>query len=224
MVRFLANYLYKPLLVKWLSVERTYTYRNIRLQIPPEVFHPGFFHSTHILLRWLSRQPLQGKKLLELGAGSGLISISAAKAGARVTATDINPVAIAYLHKNSEANQVSLEIIKSDLFADIPLQVFDIIAINPPYYVGQPKNYQEYAWYCGPNSEYFSTLFQNLSNYQTRNTVIVMVLCEGSKRDKIQLIAEQYGFRFECIRVIHNVIERNYLYRVHLVTNQYPEE
>jgi release factor glutamine methyltransferase len=43
--------------------------------------------------------PLKNKHVLELGAGSGLIAIKAAKEGALVTATDINPVAIEYLHK-----------------------------------------------------------------------------------------------------------------------------
>lgn len=78
--------------------------------------------------------PLKGKKFLELGCGSGLISIAAAKKGARVTASDINPVAVEFLVKNSEENKVEIEVIESDLFNDIPKQPFDIIAINPPYY------------------------------------------------------------------------------------------
>lgn len=111
-----------------------YRYGNIRLEIPPQVFHPGFFFSTGLLLRYILTLPLQGKRFLELGAGSGLISIQAAKKGAIVTATDINPVAIDCLRRNCDQNNVTAEIILSDLFAVIPEQPFDIIAINPPYY------------------------------------------------------------------------------------------
>jgi release factor glutamine methyltransferase len=140
--RYLATVFYKPFLVKYLSKERSYSYKNIQLRIHPEVFHPGFFHSTKILLN-VPGNPVfaQGKKLLELGAGSGLISISAAKAGADVTATDINPVAMRYLEANRRFNGVTLTVIVSDLFEQIPEQVFDVIVINPPYYFDSPARF-----------------------------------------------------------------------------------
>jgi release factor glutamine methyltransferase len=92
---------YKPLLSKYLSRIRNYSYGDIQLQIAPQVFHPGFFSSTRLLLNYISALPLKGKKFLELGAGSGLISIYAAKNKAHVTATDINPVAIEFLKISS---------------------------------------------------------------------------------------------------------------------------
>ena len=92
----------KPLLVKYLSATKCYQYKGIKLIIPPEVFHPGFFFSTKLLLQYINQFSLQQKTFLELGAGSGLIAIYAAKKNAMVTATDINPVAVEYLKKNSE--------------------------------------------------------------------------------------------------------------------------
>ena len=213
--RYLANVFYKPLVLKWLSKERTYSYHNIFLKIHPQVFHPGFFFSTKILLRYLTDLPVSGKKILELGAGSGLISITAAKAGAIVTATDINPIATEYLQQNRELNQVPLTIITSDLFAMIPQQVFDVIVINPPYYFRTPATLKEYAWYCGRNGEYFHGLFEGLSNYISQNTVILIILCEDSNREGIHSIAKNFGFEFECIKIVHNIIERNYLYQIH---------
>ena len=221
-IRYLATIFYKPLLVKWLSKERHYTYKDVHLTIHPEVFHPGFFFSTKILLQYLSNLSVSGKKLLELGAGSGLISITAAKAGAIVTATDINPVATEYLRQNMELNHVSLSVITSDLFTMIPEQVFDIIMINPPYYFKTPATLKDYAWYCGRNGEYFRNLFKNLSNYLNQNTVILIVLCEGSNRAIIQLIAKEFGFIFKCIKIVNNIIERNYLYHIYLIPGGQP--
>jgi len=215
--RYLANIFYKPLLVKWLSKERTYSYHNILLTIHPQVFHPGFFFSTKILLKYLTNMPLPGKKFLELGAGSGLISITAARAGAIVTATDINPIATAYLAQNSKANQAAITVITSDLFTMIPHQQFDIIVINPPYYFETPATLKDYAWYCGRNGEYFQGLFKNLSNYLDQNTVILMILCEGSNRAAIQAIAQEFGFGFECIKIASNIIEKNYIYQIHAI-------
>jgi release factor glutamine methyltransferase len=215
--RYLATVFYKPFLVRYLSKERSYSYKNIQLRIHPEVFHPGFFHSTKILLNYLETLSLQGKKLLELGAGSGLISISAAKAGADVTATDINPVAMRYLEANSRFNGVTLNVIVSDLFEQIPEQFFNVIVINPPYYFDSPASFKEHAWYCGKNGEYFHALFGALSNYTNGNTVILMVLCEGSNRELIRSIAGGYGFGFECTKEVQNLIERNYVYRIHAI-------
>jgi release factor glutamine methyltransferase len=214
-VRSLAAVFYKPLLVKWLSKERVYTYQGTKLTIHPQVFHPGFFFSTKILLQNLAGLSLRDKKFLELGAGSGLISISAAKAGARVTATDINPIAIDYLRQNMQLNGVDLKLIFSDLFNLVPQQCFDIIAINPPYYFETPGNFAQHAWYCGKNGEYFQGLFKNLSNYIDQKTVILMILCEGSNIVAIQSIGKEYGFGFECVQTTRNLIERNYIYQIH---------
>src|SRR5438445_815740 len=91
---------YKPLLVKYLSTARSYSHNGIKLNIPPEVFHPGFFFSTQLLLQHIKELSLGKKRFLELGCGSGLIAITAAGRGAVVTATDINPVAVAALEIN----------------------------------------------------------------------------------------------------------------------------
>ena len=95
---------YKPLVVKYLSRTRVYRYRHIRLEIPPEVFHPGFYFSTQFLLQYISSMELQGKKFLELGCGSGLISIVAAQKGANVTSSEINPIAVDFFKKIGRAH------------------------------------------------------------------------------------------------------------------------
>ena len=205
---------YKPLLIKYLSKTRTYHYENIRLEIPPQVFHPGFFSSTKILLQYINRFPLQNKNLLELGAGSGMIAIQAAKQGAVVTATDINPIAIQYLHVNTVQNNITLEIIRSDLFAAIPKKSFDIIAINPPYYKKQPVTIQDYAWFCGENGQYFSGLFSQLEDYIHNKTETIMVLCDGCDIAMIETAADRNGFKLQLVLTKQNMLEKNFIYKI----------
>src|SRR5437762_5716651 len=164
-VKYIVGTTWQPLLKKYLSKTRAYTYKNIRMQVPSSVFHPGFFFSTHLLLDQIKRGSLKNKKLLEPGAGSGLISIYAAQRGAIVTATDINPVAVECLRENSRENNVQIDILRSDLFDEIPSQLFDIIVINPPYYKKDPQSYSDYAWNCGSNGEYFKKLLAQLGGY-----------------------------------------------------------
>lgn len=182
------------------------------LTIPPQVFHPGFFFSTQVLWQYLQGMDLKGKKLLELGAGSGYISLSAAKAGAVVTATDINTTAVGHLAKNSRSNKLSITILQSDLFDNIPVQLFDIVAINPPYYKGSPTTEASYAWYCGEQGEYFIRLFEGIKNYIGENSVVVMVLNDECDINFITHTAIKAGFSFHKVQEKRRLWEMEYIY------------
>lgn len=191
-----------------------YSYGNIRLEIPPQVFHPGFFFSTRLLLRYISALSLQGQRFLELGAGSGLISIYSSKNGATVTATDINPVVVECLRRNCDQNDVKAEIILSDLFASIPEQSFDVIAINPPYYKKQPETMADHAWYCGENGEYFEQLFAELGKYIHKDSIVLMVLSEECDMKLISHIACSHNFHMQKKITKRSAWEYLYIFQV----------
>ena len=205
---------YRPLLVKYLSKTRTYSCKGITLEIPPQVFHPGFFFSTRLLLRYIEKDRFQHRSVLELGAGSGLLSIYAAKKGAMVTATDISPIAVECIQKNAEENQVEVKVIHSDLFENIPQHKFDVVLINPPYYRKKPSSVADYAWYCGEKGEYFQKLFKHLYNYVHKHSDVLMVLCDGCDLSMIEGLAKQNGFSMRCVRVQRTIIENNYIFRI----------
>jgi release factor glutamine methyltransferase len=213
-LKYVVGKTYKPLLARYLTKTRKYSYQNINLEILPSVFHPGFFDSTLLLLKFINKGPLLDKTFLEPGAGSGLISVYAAKQGAMVTATDINPAAISCLQKNSRANHVSITIHHSDLFEDIPLKQFDIIAINPPYYKRHPQTWKDHAWYCGENGEYFEKLFGSIRAYSHRNSAIYMVLCDGCDMDMIQQQAKKNGLHLHLEHEQKTWIEKNFIYTI----------
>ena len=146
LIKHIVSATYKPLLVKYLATTRTYSYKGIHLEIPPQVFHPGFFFSTKLLLRYISKEHLSYKTFLELGAGSGLLSIYAAKRGASVVATDINPISIECINLNAEENAVEVKTILSDVFDNVSPQNFDYILINPPYYRKKPSSFPTKGW------------------------------------------------------------------------------
>ena len=213
-LKHIVAHTYKPLLEKYLSKTRTYQYEDIRLEVAPEVFHPGFFFSTHVLLKYIRKLPLEGKLFLELGCGSGLISIYAAKKGASVTATDINKIALQFLAKNSRFNNTALRIIESDLFRDIPGQPFDIIAINPPFYKKQPRTARDYAWHCGENGEFFESLFRDLGMYIHSRTEVCMVLFDGCDIEMIHNRASESGFELLCKHTHVNLLEKHFIFNI----------
>jgi len=63
---------------------------------------------------------VRGRAALDFGAGSGLVAIAAAKAGARVVATEIDPFAAAAIALNATLNQVEVAIQRADVIGREP--------------------------------------------------------------------------------------------------------
>lgn len=196
------------------SKERNYSYKGINVKVMPGVFHPGFFFSTKILLEYISRFDLLKRTVLELGAGSGLISIYCAKQNAIVTASDINPTSIKNILKNAELNNVKLEVIESDLFDKIEMRKFDFIIINPPYFPKNPGNEEELAWFCGNDFQYFKKLFSQLKDYKTEETIVLMILSEDCDLQRITSIANENHFSMNIVFQKKVFGESNQIYRI----------
>ncbi len=67
------------------------------------------------------RERWSNRRVLDFGAGSGLVGIAAMKAGARqVRAAEIDPVACAAIRANAQLNGVEIEIVLEDLIGRDP--------------------------------------------------------------------------------------------------------
>jgi predicted nicotinamide N-methyase len=88
------------------------------------------------LARYLLDNPglVDDRCVLDLGSGSGLVAIAAAKAGARrALAADIDAFAVAAIELNAAANGVALETTADDLLAT-PVAGFDVVLIGDLFY------------------------------------------------------------------------------------------
>jgi release factor glutamine methyltransferase len=119
---------------------------SLDIEVADEVCNPA--EDSFLLLKAVEVQP--GQRLLEMGAGSGFVALHAAKAGAVVTAADINPHAVDCVRRNALRNDLKVEVVRSDLFEAVP-GLFDIIAFNPPYLPDEDRtsSWMEHAWSGG---------------------------------------------------------------------------
>jgi release factor glutamine methyltransferase len=213
-IRGLLHPVLKPVFHWYLSKPRTYYFKNISVKVNPTVFHPGFFFSTKLLLKFLSNRQLKNKKILELGAGTGLISLHCAKQGAIVTATDISHPALQNIKENAEINRVDITIIHSDLFANVSPNNFDIIIINPPYYPKKIETEKDYAWFCGENFEYFQRLFYQISKQSNILSEILIILSEDCEISKIKAIAREQQLELVMVHKKKILGEWNYIFHL----------
>lgn len=77
---------------------------------------------------------VRGRRVLDLGAGSGLVAIAAAKAGAHdVLAADVDRYAVEALPLNAALNHVEVTVLHADLTPGAPPDV-DIVLVGDLFY------------------------------------------------------------------------------------------
>jgi release factor glutamine methyltransferase len=194
---------YRLWALRYIQRTRAFKYNGIVWKIPSGVFHPGIYFSTPVFLDFLQKTDFTGKKVLDMGTGSGALAIAAALQGATVTAVDIHPDAVATARQNAQQTalkypELNMPVFsRSDLFREIPGQLFDYILVNPPYYPKNPQNNAEYAFFAGASLEYFERFFQQAVAYTHPESRIWMVLSEDCQLDQIQHFAALHHFTME---------------------------
>jgi ribosomal protein L11 methyltransferase len=101
---------------------------------PGMAFGTGHHPTTELCLRWMESIPVEGKRVLDVGAGSGILSIAAVLLGAdHVDAVEIDDVAGRALQENLDMNDVDdrVSVYVGDFGAGVGLQgTYDLVIAN----------------------------------------------------------------------------------------------
>lgn len=119
---------------------------SIDIAEDPEVYPP----SDDSILLIESLDVIPREKVLEVGCGSGVVSIHCAKNGCYVTAVDVNPRAVELAKRNSVANGTDIRVLESDVYGNVD-GVFDTIVFNLPYLPVDEEGLLAKAWSGGPD-------------------------------------------------------------------------
>jgi ribosomal protein L11 methyltransferase len=115
--------------------------KDLVIEIDPgTAFGTGAHETTKLCILGMKKYIISETKLLDVGCGSGILSIIGAKLGAaKVMGTDIDPNAVKAAYENAEVNHISnetLTIIDGDIISDkdlqqqIGLHCYDVVVAN----------------------------------------------------------------------------------------------
>lgn len=130
---------------------------------------------SNIAAEMISSANVQGKTVLDLGCGTGVLSIAAKLAEARkVVGVELDESALDTARLNSTALNVDVSWIHDNALSYSPRERFDMVIMNPPYgsvVRGIDKKFIEKALTLAPEvfvllSSYSRKFFQE--NYQAR--------------------------------------------------------
>ena len=158
------------------------------LVVPPTVFHPALYFSSKILGKYISTLDLKDKTVLDIGCGSGILSIIAASKGASVTAIDINPAAVEATIENVRRNHLEHSIVAfhGNLFEPIRDGVaHDYIFLNPPFYPTDPHNLHEAGWRSGEEHKFIREFVNQVYQHLKSSGKIIFILTSDVDNVKI---------------------------------------
>ena len=122
---------------------------GVPILVIPSVFNPkrlrtGEYFASQLQAGVIGRHA----EVLDMGTGSGVCALFAARHASRVVAIDINAAAARCARINSLLNHLDsrIEVRHGDLFEPAAGERFDLILFNPPFVIGEPRNDRERAW------------------------------------------------------------------------------
>jgi methylase of polypeptide subunit release factors len=190
---------------------------GFRLAVYPTVFHPKLFLTSEFFARFLSTIDLTGKHVADVGTGSGILALAAAREGATVVALDINPKAVNAATDNARANGLGDRVtaVRSDLMSALaPGFLFDVIISNPPFFSGEPRDVADRAWVAGPGYRDIMPLFEQARQRLKPSGTMYVLLSSDSDLHFLGKLIAKAGFRARIATGFSIMIESMIIYEL----------
>jgi release factor glutamine methyltransferase len=170
-------------------------YYGINIGLCDGVYEPDvdtFLLAENICVR-------KGENVLDMGTGTGLLGLIAAKAAREVLAVDINPLALRCANENALRNGISnMKFRLSDLFSNVS-EAYDLIIFNPPYLPtekGEPKDGRSLAWDGGADGRRVIDRFlESFVEHLFPGGRLITVACSLSGCERTIEILEDKNFK-----------------------------
>jgi release factor glutamine methyltransferase len=191
---------------------------GFRLVIRPTVFHPRWFITSEFFASFIGRLDLSGKRVADVGTGSGILALAAVRAGAaHVTAVDVNPKAALTAAENARANGYDdhcVALCSNLLSALAPAALFDVIISSPPSFPGEPRDIADRAWHAGPNYRDVAPLFDQARERLAPGGRVYFLVSSDSDLDLFSALIIKARFRARLVAERSILIESLIIYEL----------
>ncbi len=135
----------------------------------------------------------KGDSVLEIGCGSGVISIHCALAGGKVTVVDINDEAAKLTKINAKTNGAELQnVLVGDMFEPVKGN-WDVMIFNPPYLPKIEGSDTDVRWDGGERGdETILRFLEEARRYMHEDSRLYLCGSDMSPMDEIQGFIEQH--------------------------------
>ncbi|NOZ59331.1 MAG: methyltransferase [Euryarchaeota archaeon] len=176
-------------------------YRGVRIETCEGVYSPC--DDTFLLAEALEEELRPGDRVLEVGTGTGLLAILAARRAGRVLAVDVSDLAVECARRNVAANGVdNVEVRKSDLFSRVTGK-FDLVIFNPPYLPSEdlePEDDLSRAWDGGRDGRRVTERFvRECPGYLRQGGRVLLVQSSLSAPEKTREMFLRLGFEVSVV-------------------------
>lgn len=152
----------------------------------------------------------KGERVLEIGSGSGIVSLHCASNGADVTCVDINPYAVELTESNFRTNGLKADIRQSDLYSNVEGR-FDTIVFNLPYLPVDDEGMLAKAWSGGDDGiGPLPALLEGSKDHLLPDGRVVVVVSSLMDQERLSFVLSEYSVKelgsvrifFETISVL----------------------
>jgi release factor glutamine methyltransferase len=163
------------------------------------VFNPRIFWSGQFFAEALLADPTlvpESATVLDMGTGSGVGAVFAARRARRVLGVDVSPQAVRSARINALLHGVEdrVEVREGDLFGPVGIECFDRVLFNPPYFRGAPQNLLERAFFATDVVERFAT---GLREHLTPAGQCLLLLASSGDERALLRAFDVHGFSVE---------------------------
>jgi ribosomal protein L11 methyltransferase len=176
---------------KWEAYQPESADEKVIVLDPGMAFGTGTHPTTRLMLQALEIALHGGERLLDVGTGSGVLSIGAKLLGASaIMATDIDAVAVKSAQGNLDLNPAAadIDVLASDLLKDVPHREVDVVVANMLAEVLVPL-IPQVADFLLPGGRFLlSGIYQDKADL-----VIETLVANGYVLDETMKLGEWYG-------------------------------
>ncbi len=150
-------------------------------------------------------------KVLDMGVGSGIQALAAAKKAKSVLAVDVNPVVVSHCKKNIKNKKIKC--LQSDLFSKIKDE-FDTIIFNPPY-LPQELPERDVALEGGKKGYETIVRFLDSANAHLKTDGMILLLFSSlSNKNRVEQSIKQNLFEYKQLDRLHIFFEDLFVYKI----------